>query len=353
MKKFFLGTGGVIAVIGALSYSYKDQLSLYMAGFTLQPAHGFTEKAEPRAPDYSSEESWAALPQKVDAADVYPKDQSQEGFLGDSQAEAPVDVFFIHPTTYYGADSWNQPLDDQKANAMISAQVLPNQAGVFNSCCKVYVPHYRQATLYSFFEKSENSAAALDLAYGDVKAAFEYFIEHYNEGRPFIVAGHSQGSRHLDVLLKEVIQGSELQGRMVAAYPVGFPLDGTNGIPVCESAEQTGCQVTWNTVSPEFVQYRDTQNDLCVNPLSWKKNGDYKDPTYNKGAVNYAQKGNLEIGIADAQCKNGLLVVKTMGSDQYPFGLLGTGNYHLYDYGLYHMNVRKNTVTRVNAFLQQ
>ena len=87
-------------------------------------------------------------------------------------------------------------------------------------------------------DQNGDGGKALELAYQDVRAAFNYFINERNNGRPFIIAGHSQGAFHADRLLKAVA-GKALQQRLVAAYPVGFSIDGSNGIDVYTSAEQT------------------------------------------------------------------------------------------------------------------
>jgi hypothetical protein len=100
-------------------------------------------------------------------------------------------VFYIHPTTYISRNGWNAPLDDRKANAETDEWVLPAQAGAFNSCFRVFVPRYRQATIASFYDTEGNGDQALDLAYEDVARAFENFLQNRNEGRPFILAGHS------------------------------------------------------------------------------------------------------------------------------------------------------------------
>ncbi|MGI9274003.1 MAG: DUF3089 domain-containing protein [Endozoicomonas sp.] len=346
MKKVIVFAGLATVTLTALFFTYSEEISRFSMTYSIKPSHEFHEKAVPAPPDYSSKEHWASLPEIVDGADISPEGKAQ-----DNQAGAAVDVFFLHPTTYYKADSWNQPLDHQEANTFTDEQALTNQASVFNSCCKVYAPRYRQATLYSFFEQGPDSDAAIELAYTDVKSAFRYFIKHFNNDRPFIVAGHSQGSKHLDRLLKEVISNSPLQERMVAAYPVGFPLDGSNGIAVCDSPAQLGCQVTWNAVSPEFERYRETTSDICVNPLSWRKDEEPVDISENLGSINFSEKGQMELAVANAQCKDGLLLISQLESDQYPDGLLGKGNYHIYDYSLFHMNIRENVLARVEAFL--
>jgi hypothetical protein len=256
--------------------------------------------------------------------------------------------------------------------------VLRSQASVFNSCCKIYAPRYRQATIYSFMDKSGSGTSALDLAYQDVQRAFDYFIEHYNQGRPFILAAHSQGSLHLRALLEKRITGTPLRERLVAAYPIGFGIDRdamaktVPDVPVCESAEQTGCVVTWNAIGPQVTKWADSSKSICVNPLTWRTDGAAADASLNTGGVSYAgtfegtladvkgvpqdfvdAKPLLEPGVADAQCVDGMLLVKEIHSKRYAARPMGKDNYHIYDYNLFHMNLRNNVEGRVAKFLSQ
>ena len=142
----------------------------------------------PSAPDYSLPNNWAALPEKIDMADQVPK-----GVLVTPQEDAQADVFFIHPTTYTGkADNWNASVEDVKLNEKTDETTILYQASIFNASGKVYAPRYRQAHLSTF--RSEDKAAAtqaLQLAYQDVKRAFQYYLDHYNDKRPIIIAAHN------------------------------------------------------------------------------------------------------------------------------------------------------------------
>ncbi len=349
MKKILIGLVAAIALLGALALVFRGELQMAVMYQMMKPEAAFADTAPPAAPDYQVAAGWAALPDRDDNADVLPK-----GVPADDPATsdaAAVDVFFIHPTTYYESDSWNQPLDDATANTMTDDSVLTNQAAVFNGCCRVHAPRYRQATLFAFFDLDGDGGKAIDLAYQDVVAAFEHFLTHFNQGRPFILAGHSQGALHADRLLRDRIQGTELQGRMVAAYPVGYWIDGSNGIPVCETPTQTGCQVTWNSGAPDLQPFRETAGDICVNPLTWRTDGVRADFADNLGGVAFGGEQTLISEVADAMCKDGRLVVSDIRSDAFDSEFMGPGNYHIYDYGLFFMNIRRNAAERVAAYM--
>jgi Protein of unknown function (DUF3089) len=374
MKKFLVALAVVLLLAGAATFLYRDQIGMILTFSSMKPAQSFAESAPPAAPEYSQPDSWAALPDRQDAADVLPASD-----VHDVQASAAVDVFFAHPTTYYQPDHWNQPLDDALANQLTDLFVLRSQASVFNSCCRIYAPRYRQATLYSFMDDSGSGHAALELAYQDVERAFDYFLEHYNQGRPFILAAHSQGSVHLRTLLEKRITGTALRERMVAAYPIGFSIDraamaaAVPDVPVCESAEQLGCVVTWNAVGPKARLFGpDPHSNICVNPLTWRTDDQLADRSLNIGAVawpgtfegsladlkslspEYANATPvLETSVADAQCIDGMLRVSEIRSANYGARPMGRDNYHIYDYNLFHMNLRRNVEGKVALYLAQ
>jgi len=314
--------------------------------YKITPSGAFSDYAPPVAPDYSKPETWAALPSENDPADMSPT-----GLNLDKQASAEADVFFIHPTTYINGDSWNQPLDDQRANELLTTRVLPTQAAAFNGCCKVYAPRYRQATIAAFFDKKSNGEKALELAYDDVKRAFDYFIKHHSKGRPFILAGHSQGARHANQLLQKHISDEMIATQLVAAYTIGQHLPPLPNIPVCEKATQTGCQISWNSQTKDAKIAIGKKGGICVNPLTWSTDNTHAPASMNKGSVDFEAGGNVEKQVADAQCSDGQLLLTGVKSENFSSLPFGKGNYHRYEFSLYYMNIRENAEARTAAFL--
>ena len=351
MKKFLLWFGAIVGVALVLAYVYRDAVGFWMAQTMMTPDHAFDVSLAPAAPDYGDPAAWSALPDATDGADTVPAG------LVDNQPTAAADVFFIHPTTYFASDGWNAPLEHADSRRWIEELVNPGQASAFNGCCKVYAPRYRQATLAAFFPESSEThgAAALDLAYGDLERAFDHFLTHYNQGRPFILAGHSQGALHLKRLLRERISGTPLRARMIAAYPIGFDYKHAEiaaqfpDIGVCASAREAGCLVTWNTMSEQATPFADTTDDVCVNPLTW--NDAAADHDDNPGAFS-SGRGELIPGAADARCDTGRLLVSEIRTDAFDNLPLtfGDGNYHLLDYALFYASIRSNAIERTATF---
>jgi hypothetical protein len=342
--------GIVILAVGCLTilaFVYRADLQLFWLTIRLNPKHAFGDAPPPTPPDYTDTAHWAALPDRKDPADSTPR-----GAV-DLQTAAAADVFFIHPTTFLSRDAWNQSLDDEATNRMTDQMVMLGQASVFNGCCRVYAPRYRQATLAAFYATGDNGRQALDLAFQDVVTAFRYYIAHFNEGRPFILASHSQGSRHADLLVRQEIIQTDLMHQLIAAYLVGFPLDASNGLAVCDSATQTGCQITWNTVGPDAGDLFASPTNICVNPLTWRADTTRAAHAVNLGAVNLISDNTHESGAADAQCLDGRLYVSEIRSDRYGARPLGRDNYHVFDYALFYVNIRQNAEARVDTFLRQ
>ena len=243
-------------------------------------------------------------------------------------------------------------LSDVDANRLTDEWVMRDQASVFNKCCRVFAPRYRQATLFSFQDRTGSGEKALNLAYEDVRSAFLYFLSNFSDGRPFIIASHSQGSRHADKLMSEEITGRALLSRMVAAYVIGFSVDESNGVPVCEQYNQINCQISWNASTADAALKLAQPGDICVNPLSWETHDELVSAAENLGSVTFASEGEVEHGVADAQCSGGSLFVSEVESERFSSNMpFGPGNYHMYDYSFYYMNIRQNVLDRISEYV--
>ena len=325
----------------------------------LTPSGRFDAGAVPAAPDYAAAAAWTAHPERPDASDVAPA-----GFAATPPVRAAADVFYVHPTGYLGS-AWNGPVDDAELNAQTDALATRIQASAFNGCCAVYGPRYRQAQGQAFVRTSADGAAAIDLAYQDVLAAFRFFVAQHSRGRPFILAGHSQGSVLAARLLEQEIAGTALRERLVAAYLIGAPITAARGlgVPVCAAPEATGCLVAFNARGPRFAgsvfDFRVEGERTCVNPLTWRSDEAPAGAERNQGAVFLdAGDGAPLPGFADAQCRGGMLIVSTLGDPPRDFRsrlldfAMGPENYHPIEYQLYYMNLRSNAEARVAAYLR-
>ena len=299
-------------------------------------------------PDYSDLNMWAAHPDKWDPSDSIPKP------LRKNWRQNQVDVFFVHPTTFTDENrisEFNAPINDPHINIKTDYGSILYQASVFNEDTKVWAPRYRQAHIKMYwYADTARAIRAFDTAYSDVKKAFEYFIAH-NQGRPFIIASHSQGTTHAKRLIKECIDTTTLKNRMVAAYLLGIPVSPGefSRIPICKDSLMTGCFVSWRTYrrGVKTTGYNTDSAATVVNPLTWNTDTTLAPRSLNKGAFLY--KFNKKVKSPNnAQIHNNMLWI----SRPKFFGgfLYRTKNYHAGDYNLFYLNVQQDIRRRIGLF---
>ncbi len=312
----------------------------------------FTPDTTPVPPDYSKPEYWSSLPDRLDSADHIPSKSPVE--LIDGQATAAVDVFYIYPTQFFSRKQWNASLDDKKVNTSVDERAVTNQASVFNGSCKVYIPRYRQATYNAYFSLSDSSAyEAFALAYQDIRDAFEYYLEHYNHGRPIIIAGHSQGTTHAKWLLRDYFDGKALQDQLVGAYLLGMPVhtyDFTHLSP-CDSAGQSGCYVSWRsylegTEQPEKFMAEDRSLIVVHNPVTFSRTDGIALPRPGDGGLGRDGE-TIYTEICTAQIHEDIVWVSR---PDIPGKLLIPHNLHVADYNLYWLNIRKNVAAQISHY---
>jgi pimeloyl-ACP methyl ester carboxylesterase len=359
----------------------------------LSPPDTFVLADAPPAPDFDNEYFWVAHPDKSDTSDLVPLGIDTIGDIADKA----VDVFFVHSTGFVGPGGWNSTMQSENSEAQSIEYMLSSMASIFNGCCNIFAPHYREAQLQSFMpEKFDPGTQALDLAYQDVESAFDYYLTHYNQGRPFIVVGHSQGTTHAMRLLEQRVDNTELYNQLVAAYLVGYwlPKDkfsrGFEQITPCEEANQLGCIVSydvygkggeldakvphWYKTGWELNRRADdsVKPTVCVNPLSWQSNHNQIPKSQHLGAmpvdfkrtpVNMLLANNpgfifqelpaLTSELTWAQCsEDGRLEIMPQADNLFSNHLdQPNKSYHILDFSLFYGNIRQNAIQRVNQFM--
>jgi hypothetical protein len=212
--------------------------------------------------DYGNSKSWLCRPGvQHDACDidltttVIAADGKLSRETWTADANAPVDCFYVYPTV----STDPTPNSDMLADAA-EFNAIRQQFARFGSKCRRYAPIYRQVTLAGLriMLGRGGSGVSLDrgIQYDDVLNAWNYYLEHDNKGRGFVLVGHSQGSFILTRLIREEIDGKPVQSRMVSAILPGATIAVPRGkdvggafqhVPLCHAASQTGCLIAYSS----------------------------------------------------------------------------------------------------------
>ena len=329
-------------------------MSMLMATAVAVSAEGIDQE-----PDYSKKEYWFQIPEIT-------KD---------------VDTFYI-PATEYVVSSFEEGAPDLaefgNPDVMAGAPVeYQAHASVFEESTNVFMPYYRQAGFRfegETWQKTGNVENAISgIPYDDITAALDCFFENYNDGRPFIIAGHSQGSCMAKLVLKKYFkEHPEYYERMVAAYLIGFAvtrdeLEANPHLKFATGETDTGVIISWNTEGIGNVEANVSTavlmpNAISINPLNWKLDDTYAPASENLGSyMPNAKTGEYEITDvgADAQVvpERGVIVTNA-ASEPMPEELaavvtpiLGPDGRHASDYSYYYNNIKDNVAKRVAAYL--
>jgi pimeloyl-ACP methyl ester carboxylesterase len=287
----------------------------------------------------------------------------------------PVDVFFLYPTSWR-AEPGEFPIagiDDPEMRHW-ARYYLDTRGSAFKTAGNVYAPYYRQ--LDAAFALSQDSFILTSeyfagVPYTDVKAAFAYYVKHFNESRPFILVGHSQGSAMGLLLLVDYMKEyPEIYKRMVAAYLIGIPFvrdiyDRCPWLKAARAADDTGVIVSYNTQSPVVDAPGNplaNENSVLINPVSWKTSDENAPAEQSKGSVAVSEEtGEMtDLGsIADARIDpaHGVIIThvdrERFSSDPASRAYFPLGMLHENDIPLYYHDLRANAELRAKAFLDE
>lgn len=275
----------------------------------------------------------------------------------EAQSSAQADVFFLHPTTLFGSGGWNGNLQDEKLNSRTDSTAILHQASIFNGSCRVFAPRYRQLVYGGFFatdpEALKSVHRASEIAYKDIQAAFAYYMANENKGRPFIIAGHSQGTALAIRLIKEHEVEPKFREQLIAAYIPGWGVraDTFKHIPPCKAADDLHCFASWCSyqwgATPDDPSWY--HNAACINPVSWTASAETANASQHAGLVlrNYHR---MHTHAVSTQIHGNILWVER--PDVPGKWVIQGKNFHIGDFNLFWLDVRNNVAIRVEAFLQ-
>lgn len=275
-----------------------------------------------------------------------------------------VDVFYVYPTVDFADVPENMDITDERLSEAAKGVVMEH-TGVFKKTANVFAPFYRQVSIAVLSLSPAEFDRYFPKAYGDVKNAFLYYLAHQNKGRPFILAGHSQGSLMIMELMKELFGKESLMDQLVAAYIIGYSvtpadLEKAPWMKIARTETDTGVFITYNTQSKNATGSPVLlPGAMCVNPLTWTTRNEPGDAALNQGAVFFDENhgisrevpGYTSAYIADS---GALIAPEPVPEDFHgPASFFPLGVYHAYDYSFFYRNLETNAARRVQAYLKQ
>ena len=309
----------------------------------------------PPAPEYDNEVSWLAKPAVLNK---------------------PVDVFYVYPTIYVAETPLNMDVSD--ANLRQNAKgLLTAQAGVYSPYANLFAPFYRQQSAASQSMEANNGGRdafadpAFMIGYSDVERAFDYYLEFLNVDRPFILAGHSQGSMAVIQLLRNRLDNPDLQKRLIAAYPIGYSVTKSDlrkypWMKLARNETDTGVIITFNTQgskaagSPVLLD-----GAVGINPLNWKTDGTPAKNVDNEEALFFNDRTGEVIeriphfaGAYIDQESGALIATDMLNPKSDKIDLVNMGRwpeqvYHRFDYAFWYANLKANVKKRIDVYLKK
>ncbi len=340
-----------------------------MAPFSLTAGCGNPSSGNPSAsasatladgsPNFASSANWLQVPQAI---------------------TEKVDVFYLSDTTYSKAteDSPNiGPIDDPQMQQGAQAK-FTTTAAAFETVGNIYAPYNRQVD--SQYKSTLSIPEQLSLEAGiptsDAVSAFDYFIKNMNHGRPFILAGHSQGSNLIaNILAGYMVQHPDVYERMVAAYVIGFSITGdylaqNPHLKFATGPDDTGVIISYNTEAPVLTVANPVTmpGGIAINPITWTTSEIPASASRNLGGIEVDPQTGQAIldasshpvrlqNYADAQVSQprGVVICSTADPSQLAPGnpAIAAGIYHPYDYPFYFFDIRTNAENRVARYLEK
>jgi len=319
-------------------------------GFVVLLCNGCTKDGTsqyiPTSTDYSQSKHWLSLPPTVYKADV----------------------FYLYPTTSWTKNNSTSMICaiDDSLMMVGAAQAFVRQATAFDTAANVYAPFYRQDN--SSPDNRLNVIAGIPTT--DATAAFDYYIKNFNKGRPFILAGHSQGANIVCNLLSGYLKTNpQVYKQMIAAYVIGGPvtkefLKDNPHLKFATGPDDTGVIISYNTEAPDITGVNPVlygMVGLVINPINWNRDETPADTTQGLGSL-FPNKQGVWVKIpqyADARVDTAMGVLICSTADENKIAIIDSisgfprGVYHSFDYPFYYFNLRQNAANRIQKFLNK
>ena len=305
--------------------------------------------------DYSRKESWLAQP---------------------DDPERAADLVFLYPSSCMDRRAGMICTVDNRSMRRGARRNFSQQATAFEPVANLFAPFWRQvnATCLAGMRFEEVDHAEWAEPRTDVYAALDYYFENLNHGRPYFLAGHSQGSRLCYIVLSEYMkEHPDYYVNMIAAYCIGDSLtkrylEENPHIKAAQAADDLGVVVSWNTEGPANKGRESlvvAPGAVAINPLNWRTDDTPAPAEQNLGSYipNPLFPGLIRLHVkADAALdpERGTVVVREPRLEKFAITripgfrnlepVFGPASYHGCDYSFFYLNLRENARMRAERW---
>lgn len=343
-RKISLAVLILVMSINIFGCSTSENIFSHNKNSSINNSINTLEKISLMATDYSQAENWV--------------------YAGDTKNK-PVDIFFIAPTVFIGGEQrFNMNVQEEVMRKKFLGSVNMEK-NIYAGNGNFYAPYYQQLALTAYVLPEDEAQKYLDIAYQDIRTAFEYYMHHENNGRPIVLVGFSQGSQHLLRLMEDYFQQEQYQNLLVSAYLIGWRiepkvLEQYPHLKMAQAAGDTGVIISFNSEAT-FVETSliVPEKTLGINPLNWRTDSTPANKSLNLGTVFTNYEGKIvseqsKLTGCYLDNKRGTLKVTDISPDEYKpiLPVFERGVYHVYDYQLFYRNLQENVNLRVENFLQ-
>ena len=283
----------------------------------------------PVAPDYTDSTQWY-IRDRGGAADLFYIVSTETG------------DHMMGTDTCHFADTRDPYLRKRMRHEMLAVDSF------YSGRLNYFSPYYRQVSMQSWTSEAI-AMARIPLAMSDCVLAWEYYLEHMNQGRPFILAGFSQGAQAVLTIMKQM--PDSVASRMIAAYPIGFKVTSKDTancrhLRPASGATDTGVTINFNSVKSVEAEIPvvSAGNIFCINPVNWRTD------TLSAPFVLYNRNKNDTL-IARLDPESRLLLIDGYNNNKSMRVIGKSGNYHHMELKFYYPYIRQNMADRVAAFL--
>jgi len=275
-----------------------------------------------------------------------------------SVASEKADVFYIVSTNImhsYNPDSTETYIAvlNDKEKAILATEINYIHESMFPQNVNFYAPYYHQVTMAAVADSTMTHKDLAELsakAAKEVLDAFNYYMDNFNQGRPFILAGYSQGAIQVRNLVAQLPK--EQLSRMVAAYMMGFGITNEQmanpNFKMAGGATDTGVTISFTSlanIKPETKYSPINDTDACINPVNWCTDSTPEKFDYDGETLISHVNEEHHVVIVDG------FHYEKHKPQEWSVNPWSKDNYHNFEIYFYAPSIRQNALDRIEAMI--